>query len=103
MRASYRPERLRVLLVNARFHSADDVEEWGNGFRTVVGSAGLMPGESTNVVLLRGEFGYTGRGIQRMVDQFVDTRVELFAKYGAERWTSLGKFTVSRRLIKSSI
>jgi hypothetical protein len=94
-------QRLRVLLVNAHFHSADDVEEWGTGFLTAAGSEGLAPGATTGTLVLKGEYGYTGAGVQRMIDKFVDTKVDLFVKYGAERWTSVGEYTVPRQLMSA--
>ena len=94
-------QRLRVLLVNAHFHSADDVEEWGTGFLTAAGSEGLAPGATTGTIVLKGEYGYTGAGVQRMIDKFVDTKVDLFVKYGAERWTPVGEYTVPRQLMSA--
>jgi hypothetical protein len=94
-------QRLRVLLVNAHFHSADDVEEWGTGFLTAAGSEGLAPGATTGTIVLKGEYGYTGAGVQRMIDKFVETKVDLFVKYGAERWTPVGEYTVPRQLISA--
>jgi hypothetical protein len=93
--------RLRVLLINAHFHSADDVEEWGTGFLTAAGSEGLAPGATTRTLVLKGEYGYTGVGVQRMIDKFVDTKVELFVKYEAERWTSVGEYPVPRQFISA--
>jgi len=92
-------QKLRVLRVNAHFHSADNVEEWGTGFLTAAGSEGLAPGATTGPLVLKGEYGYTGAGVQRMVDKFVDTRVDLFVKYGAERWTRVGEYSVPRQFI----
>ena len=94
-------QRLRVLLVNAHFHSADDVEEWGTGFLTAAGSEGLAPGATTGTIVLKGEYGYTGAGVQRMIDKFVETKVDLFVKYGAERWTPVGEYTVPRQLMSA--
>jgi hypothetical protein len=93
--------RLRVLLINAHFHSADDVEEWGTGFLTAAGSEGLAPGATTGTLVLKGEYGYTGAGVQRMIDKFVDTKVDLFVKYEAERWTSVGEYPIPRQFISA--
>jgi len=92
-------QKLVVLQLILRFRSVDDVDEWGYAFRTVSGSAGLEPGGITDTLTLRAPFGYVGRGADRMVANFAEAKVELFAKYASTPWTSVGEYRIARQLI----
>ena len=77
-------QSLVVLQVNAIFRRVTDKDEWGSGFVTVAGSEGLDPGAISKEITLRSELGYTGtetRAEMLQNSQFVDAKVELFAKY----------------------
>jgi hypothetical protein len=92
---------LTMLQVNALFHRVGDEDEWGTGFVTAAGSEGLPPGGIT-AVSVRSQLGYTGTESGREMlanSQFVDARVDLFAKYGSARWTRLGQYRISRQLL----
>jgi hypothetical protein len=94
--------RLASLQVNALFHRVGDVEEWGSGFLTAAGSDGLLPGVSTPTLTIRSQLGYTGTdSLSAMLEnsQFVDTKVELFAKYGSTDWVRLGDYSIERQLL----
>jgi hypothetical protein len=48
------------------------------------------------------KLGYTGtESRQQMLDntQFVDAKVQIFAKYSSTQWQRVGEFPVPRRLI----
>jgi hypothetical protein len=95
-------QRLAVLQVNALFHRVSESDEWGSGLVTVAGSEGLAAGATTPVLTIRSQLGYTGpetRADMLKNSQFVDAKVNLFAKYGSTQWTPIAEFPVSRQLI----
>jgi hypothetical protein len=93
---------LKTLQVNAVFRRASQNEEWGSGFRTVAGSGGLAPGAATGTVTIKADLGYTGTDPGEALlrnSQFVDAKVDLFAKYGSTQWARLGEFPITRQLV----
>jgi hypothetical protein len=96
-------QKLVSLQVNALFRRVSENEEWGSGFKTVVGSEGLPPGATTPPVVIRSELGYTGsdQSRQEMLQNshFVDAKMELFAKYGSIQWVLIGTYPIERKLL----
>jgi hypothetical protein len=96
-------QKLAVLQIKTVFRRVTEKDEWGGGFLTVAGSSGLAPGATTAPLIIRSQLGYTGSDQSRddmlRNSHFVDAEVELFAKYGAEQWTRIGEYPVTRRLI----
>lgn len=96
-------QTLTTLQVNALFRRVTEKDEWGSGFLTVVGSAGLAPGATSQALSIRSQLGYTGTDQSRdemlRNSHFVDAEVELFAKYGSTQWTRIGEYPVTRRLL----
>ena len=93
---------LKTLQVNAVFRRVSQDEEWGSGFRTVAGSAGLAPGAATGTVTIKADLGYTGTDSREAMlshSQFVDAKVDLFAKYGSTQWARIAEFPISRQLV----
>ncbi len=93
---------LKTLQVNAVFRRASQDEEWGSGFRTIAGSGGLAPGAATDTVTIQADLGYTGSDSREAMlrhSQFVDAKVDLFAKYGSTQWARIGEFPISRQLV----
>jgi hypothetical protein len=94
-------QNLRMLQVNALFRRVGDEDEWGTGLVTAAGSDGLAAGGAT-AVTVTSPLGYTGTesGAAMLANtRFVDARVDLFARYGAARWTRLGQYRISRQLL----
>lgn len=94
-------QTLPMLQVNALFRRVTEKDEWGSGFVTAAGSSGLAPGSETTVTI-RSSLGYTGsESRQEMLQnrQFVDAKVDLFAKYGSGQLTRLGEYPISRQLL----
>ena len=94
--------KLRTLEVNALFRRVSDSHEWGSGFLPATGPGGLAPGAETATITVKSSIGYTGTDSHHELlqnSQFVDARVELFAKYGSATWTRIGEFPVSRQLL----
>jgi hypothetical protein len=94
--------KLPVLQLNAVFRRVSQDEEWGSRFKMVSGSSGLAPGADTGPLTLEAELGYTGTDPHDALlrnSQFVDAKVDLFAKYGSTQWTRLGEYPIARQLI----
>jgi hypothetical protein len=89
---------LVALWVTLRFRSADEIDEWGTAFRTVAGSRGLAPGATTDALVLHAPHGYVGRGADRLVANFAPAKVEVFARYAANRWVAIGEYGIAREL-----
>jgi hypothetical protein len=96
-------QTLTTLQVNALFHRVSEPKnEWGAGFLTVAGSAGLAPGAETPTLTVKSTLGYKGTDPREKLltnSQFVDATVDLFVKYGPTQWTKIGQFPITRRLI----
>jgi hypothetical protein len=93
-------QTLRTLQVNVVFRRLSDPNgEWGSGFATAADS--LAPGATTMPLTIRSTLGYTGtdaRADMLKNSQFVDAKIDLFAKYGATQWTRLGQYPIDRQL-----
>ena len=95
-------QKLRTLQINALFRRVNEQQEWGSGFKAATGSEGLAPGAETQTITVKSSIGYTGTdGTQELLtnSEFIDARVELFAKNGSSNWTRIGEYAVSRRLL----
>jgi hypothetical protein len=99
-------QTLSSLQVNALFRRVTEKDEWGSGFITAAGSAGLAPGAETAPLTIRSPLGYTGsdQSRQEMLSNshFVDAKVELFAKYGPTQWKRVAEYPVKRQLIEKA-
>jgi hypothetical protein len=95
-------QTLRTVQVNAIFKRVTEDTEWGSGFRTVAGSAGLPPATTTDRVFVASSLGYTGTESRFDLlknSHFVDARVVVFAKHGALTWTPIAQYQIARQLI----
>jgi hypothetical protein len=95
-------QTLRTVQVNAVFKRISEDTEWGSGFRTVAGSAGLSPATTTDRLFVVSTLGYTGtesRFDMLKNSHFIDARVEIFAKYAASTWTRIAQYQIARQLI----
>jgi hypothetical protein len=95
-------QKLPALQVNAVFRRINEVDGWGDGFRSVAGSDGLAPGAATRPVTIAAQRGYTGlEPADRLLrnSRFVDAKVDVFAKYGSNQWARLGEYPVERQLL----
>ena len=95
-------QSLTVLQVNALFKRVNEPDEWGSGFKTIVGSEGLAPGATTPLITVSSQLGYTGtetRSEMLQNSQFVDAKVQLFAKYASIQWQLLSEYPIARELI----
>lgn len=95
------PRTLPMLQVNALFRRVGDEDEWSTALATAAGRDGLSPG-GVAAVTITSSLGYTGtESAPAMLanSQFVDARVDLFARYGSAQWTRLGEYRINRQLL----
>ena len=93
---------IKGLQVNTVFRRVGETEEWGSAFAKPLGSSSLAPGAESQPIVLRSPRGYTGlqpRGDMLQNRDFVDAKVEVFGKLGADNWTKLGEDRVQRQLL----
>ena len=87
----------------ARFNRIGEAEEWGSApYVRAIGPEGLAPGQTGDPVVMRCDRGYTGeqsRALMLTHSQFVDARVELYAKYAAQDWAKMGEYQIARQLL----
>lgn len=97
-------QKLVQLQINSLFRHGTDTEEWGSAFITAAGSDGLDAGATTPLLLLKSQNGYTGTDQTRQDmlknSQFVDARIQLFAKYGSVQWVRMGEHPIKRQLLE---
>jgi hypothetical protein len=88
--------------LNLIFKRVTDTEEWTTAFVRGIGSDGLEPGRSTPPIVVRAPQGYTGTQARLTMlqnSQFVDFKVEVFAKHTSATWVKLGEYSVERQLL----
>jgi hypothetical protein len=93
---------LVALQINAVFRRGVDPDEWGTVWVPVTKSDGLQPGATSQPVTINLKLGYTGtepRAQMLQNSQFVDAKVDLFAKYASQQWVRVGERPIERRLI----
>jgi hypothetical protein len=97
-------QKLVQLQINSLFRHGNDSEEWGSAFLTAAASEGLAPGATVGPLLLKSQNGYTGSDQSRQDmlqnSQFIDAKVQLFAKYGSVQWVRMGEHPIVRTLLE---
>jgi hypothetical protein len=92
---------LPVLQVNAVFRRVNDPTEWGAVFLAVPQSGALQPGGTTDALTIKSRLGYTGedpRSDMLKHSQFVDAKVEIYAKYASAQWARIADYPIERKL-----
>lgn len=93
---------LVALQVNCVFRRVNETEELGSGFVWVTRSNALNPGETTEILRIRSNFGYKGqepRAEMLKNSLFVDAKVDMLAKYGSIQWKKIAESPIERRLL----
>jgi hypothetical protein len=96
-------QKLDVLQANVVFRRVTEDKEWGSAFVKLTGTEGLAPGATTPSQTVKSQLGYTGtESRQQMLanTQFVDAKIQLFAKYANTQWQKVGEYTVPRTIIE---
>src|SRR5262245_66651403 len=94
---------LDVLQANVVYRRVTEDKEWGSSYVKITGTEGLAPGATTPSQTVKSQLGYTGtESRQQMLanSQFVDAKIQLFAKYSNTQWQKVGEYTVPRTLIE---
>jgi hypothetical protein len=97
-------QTLDILQANVVFRRVTEDKEWGSSFERITGSEGLAPGATSASHTVKSSLGYTASPPQSRQDmfansQFVDAKVQLFAKYSNTQWQKVGEYAVPRTLI----
>ena len=96
-------EKVSSVQMIARFNRIGEAEEWGSApYVRAIGPEGLAPGQTGDPIVMKCDRGYTGEQPRAQMfthSQFVDSRVELFAKFAAQPWAKMGEYTLSRQLL----
>jgi hypothetical protein len=96
-------EKLSSVQMIARFSRIGESEEWGSApYVRAIGPEGLAPGQTGDPVVMKCDRGYTGEQPRAQMlthSQFVDARVELYAKYAAQAWVKMGEYQIARQLL----
>jgi|SRR6185436_18175015 len=96
-------QTLKVLQVNAVFRRLNEAQELGAQYKPVTSSEGLAPGQTTDPIVVKSNFGYKGtepRAVILQNSHFVDAKVEIFAKYGSQQWKRIAEYPIERKLIE---
>lgn len=94
-------QSLPVLQVNAVFRRLNEERELGAHFLAVTQSDGLAPGTTSKTIAVKSNFGYKGtepRAVMFQNSQFVDAKVEIYAKYGSLQWKRIAEYPIERQL-----
>ena len=95
-------QKLDILQANVVFRRVTEDKEWGSSFVKITGSEGLAPGATSESQTVKSQLGYTGSEPRQQMlanAQFVDAKIQIFAKYGSTQWQKVGEFAVPRTLI----
>jgi hypothetical protein len=96
-------EPVNSVQLNAIFRRVGEQQEWGAHYvMAIPRRGGLAPGEKTRPIVLRSEGGYTGTQSRLNMLQnreFVDAKVEIFARRGSQNWVKLGEQQIGRELL----
>jgi hypothetical protein len=88
--------------VNAVFRQVTEDLAWGDRLIRGVGSDGLAGGATGGTLVVRSPRGYTGtqsRAEMLQNKEFVDVKVDLFARHGSRTWAKIGEFQIERKLL----
>lgn len=88
--------------LNAVFRRVGEQQSWGDHFVRAIDTSGLPAGQTTQPIVLRSNFGYTGGEARLKMlqnQQFVDASVEIFGKHGSRTWVKMGEYQIDRQLL----
>ena len=95
-------ESIENVQINAVFRRMNEEESWGDRLIRGVGSDGLAAGATGRALVVRNERGYTGSEPRLQMlkhSQFIDAKVDLFARHGSRTWAKIGEFPIERKLL----
>ena len=95
-------ESIDGVQINAVFRQVTEDLAWGDRLIRGVGSDGLAGGATTATQVVRGPRGFTSplpRAQMFTHKQWVDVKVDLFARHGSRTWQKLGEYPIERKLL----
>jgi hypothetical protein len=93
---------LKYLYLNANFKFRDDVANLGDGFIQAISGDPLMPGETSDTILLKSTHGIDGQSLEHFkTSSFFQSKivdVKVFAKSQGSQYIPLGEWEVSKNI-----
>ena len=91
---------LRYINFNSNFRFKNDFEHLGNCFLAAIRNKPIQPGETSEVILLKSNFGVEGKTLNTFENNFnwKPVIVELFAQSKGSQHTPLGTWEVSKKI-----
>jgi hypothetical protein len=96
-------EPIESVQVNAVFRQVTEDLAWGDRLIRGVGPDGLAGGATGGTLIVRSPRGYTGlqpRAEMLKNKDFVDVKVDLFARHGSRTWAKIGEIPIERKLLR---
>jgi hypothetical protein len=93
---------LKYVYVNANFKFRDDVAILGDGFIEAIRGEPLMPGETSELILLKSTHGIDGQNLEHFKNSpFFQSKVvdvKVFAKSQGSQYIPVGEWEVSKNI-----
>jgi hypothetical protein len=93
---------LKYVYLNANFKFRDDVANLGDGFIEAIRGEPLMPGETSDSILLKSTHGMDGQNLEHFKSSpFFQSKivdVKLFAKSQGSQYIPVGEWEVSKNI-----
>ncbi len=91
---------LRNTILNAIFRLKDEPDNLGDGFLLTFKKKALMPGERSEVITLKSNFGVEGKNLNHIQNspQWKIAFVKLFARIRGSQYILMGEWEVSREI-----
>jgi hypothetical protein len=93
---------LKYLYVNANFKFRDDVANLGDGFIQAIRGEPLMPGDTTETILLKSTHGIDGQNLEHFKSSsFFQSKivdVKIFVKSQGSQYIPVGEWEISKNI-----
>ena len=91
---------LTYINFNAIFKFKGDPENLGDNFLAAIRGKAIMPGDTSNVITLKSNFGVEGKSVEsiRSNPQWKPVEVRLFARSKGSQFVLIGEWDVSRTI-----
>lgn len=93
---------LKYVYVNANFKFRDDVANLGDGFIEAIRGEPLMPGETSETILLKSTHGIDGQNLEHFKNSpFFKSKVvdvKVFAKSQGSQYIPVGEWEISKNI-----
>lgn len=93
---------LKYLYFNANFKIRDEISNLGDGFLQALRGEPLMPGETSDTILVKSNFGFEGTNLEQFKSSaFFKSKVidvKLFAKSQGSQYIPVGEWQVAQKI-----